>query len=171
MLPEPDYESIGKRVRRARLEKRYSQEMLAEKINCSNNYISHIETGQTKVSLRILLQISYVLDLPLDYFLLDTPYVSRNYLVEKELAVLIQSPSRFSEARQKSAFSGRTPSPHQGLCQGTGSGIPPQPAAPICSYHLSPFYHLNTASLLFMFFPMVAANSFPRIVYFFISSL
>ena len=34
-----------------------------------------------------------------------------------------------------------------------------------------PFYHLNTASLLLMFFPTVAANSFPRIVYFFISSL
>ncbi len=94
MLPELDYSAIGKRIKKARLEKKYSQAVLAEKIDCSNNYISHIETGQTKVSLKILAQISYVLEKPMDYFLLDTPYVTTDYMIKGEFRGLIENCSR-----------------------------------------------------------------------------
>lgn len=94
MLPQLEYDLIGKRVRSARLRKGYSQEMLAEKIDCSNNYISHIETGQTKVSLKILTQIAYATDKPLDYFLSDTPYASVDYLIDGEFRTLIESCNR-----------------------------------------------------------------------------
>jgi len=73
MLPEIDYKKIGKRVRQARLKKNLNQSQLAELVDCSNNHISHIEVGQTKVSLPLLLQLSHALDESLDYFLLDTP--------------------------------------------------------------------------------------------------
>lgn len=94
MLPELDFDAIGKRVKKARLEKGYSQATLAEKLDCSNNYISHIETGQTKVSLKILAQISYVLGKPLDYFLLDTPYVTTDYMLRGEFQGLIEGCNR-----------------------------------------------------------------------------
>lgn len=51
MLPEIDFERIGQRVKQARIDKGYTQAELGEVIGCSNNHMSHIETGQTKVSL------------------------------------------------------------------------------------------------------------------------
>ena len=89
MLPEIDFSKIGARVKSARLRKGYSQAVLAEKIDCSNNYISHIETGQTSVSLKILMQISYVTEQPLDFFLVDTPYVSNDYILNSEIGALL----------------------------------------------------------------------------------
>ena len=62
MKPEVDYKKIGERVREARLKKNLKQSQLAELVDCSNNHISHIEIGQTKLSLPLLLQISHALD-------------------------------------------------------------------------------------------------------------
>ena len=45
-----------------------------------------MEIGQTKVSLPLLLKIATSLDKDFDYFLLDTPYTSRERLINTELA-------------------------------------------------------------------------------------
>lgn len=90
MLPKINYAKVGERVRLARHECGFTQAELAEKIDCSNNYISHIEVGQTKVSLTILMEIAYVLDKPLDYFLSDTPYATTDYLVNGELVEMLE---------------------------------------------------------------------------------
>ena len=74
MQPEIDYVKIGQRIKSARLEKGYSQADLGALVGCSNNHMSHVEVGQTKVSLAMLLKLSLVLDKQFDYFLLDTPY-------------------------------------------------------------------------------------------------
>ena len=47
--PEIDYKKIGMRIRAARLEKGYSQADLGALVGCSNNHMSHVEVGQTKV--------------------------------------------------------------------------------------------------------------------------
>ena len=73
MLPEIDFERIGQRVKQARIDKGYTQAELGEVIGCSNNHMSHIETGQTKVSLSLLLKLAYALDMDLNFFLMDTP--------------------------------------------------------------------------------------------------
>ena len=72
--PEIDYVKIGQRIRAARLEKGYSQADLGALVGCSNNHMSHVEVGQTKVSLAMLLKLAFVLEKNFDYFLLDTPY-------------------------------------------------------------------------------------------------
>ena len=54
--PEIDYVKIGQRIRAARLEKGYSQADLGALVGCSNNHMSHVEVGQTKVSLAMLLK-------------------------------------------------------------------------------------------------------------------
>ncbi len=54
-------------------------------VDCSNNYLSHIETAQTKVSLTVLLQIAYALDTQLDYFLLDTPFAHSDTMIHDEI--------------------------------------------------------------------------------------
>lgn len=86
MHPEIDYIKIGQRIKTARLEKGLNQADLGELVGCSNNHISHIEIGQTKVSLPLLLKISVSLDRNIDYFLLDTPYSSRESLINTELS-------------------------------------------------------------------------------------
>ena len=86
MQPEVDYLKIGQRIKSARLEQGLNQAELGKLVGCSNNHMSHIEIGQTKVSLSMLLRISYVLKKDLNYFLLDTPYAQRESIVNGEIA-------------------------------------------------------------------------------------
>ena len=60
MQPEIDYIKIGQRIKTARMEKNYSQAELGDLVGCSNNHISHVEVGQTKVSLPMLLKLAFV---------------------------------------------------------------------------------------------------------------
>lgn len=86
MVPEIDYSKIGKRIRNARLEKGLSQAELGALIGCSNNHMSHVEVGQTKVSLSMLLKVAFVLEKDINYFLLDTPYASKSCIINSEIA-------------------------------------------------------------------------------------
>lgn len=47
--------------------------------------MSHVEVGQTKVSLPMLLKLAYVLDKNFDYFLLDTPYAKCENIINSEI--------------------------------------------------------------------------------------
>ena len=90
MQPEIDYVKIGQRIKAARQSKGYSQADLGALVGCSNNHMSHVEVGQTKVSLAMLLKLSFVLDKDFEYFLLDTPYAKRDSIINGELAVKLK---------------------------------------------------------------------------------
>lgn len=81
-----DFKKVGARIRKLRNEKGLTQEQLSEKIGCSNNHMSHVETAQNKVSLTLLLRLSYALEVSLDYFLLDTPYARPEAIIDYEIA-------------------------------------------------------------------------------------
>lgn len=85
MQPDIDFDKVGQRVRMARQMRGMTQAELGELVDCSNNHMSHIESGQTKVSLSLLLKLSYALDTSLDYFLLDTPYARREAMIDNEI--------------------------------------------------------------------------------------
>lgn len=86
MQPELDYIKIGQRIKMARIEKGLTQADLGAMVGCSNNHMSHVEVGQTKISLTMLLKVAYALEKTLDYFLLDTPYASSNSIINTEIA-------------------------------------------------------------------------------------
>ncbi|MDO4296510.1 MAG: helix-turn-helix transcriptional regulator [bacterium] len=86
MYPEVDYVKIGQRIKTARLEKGYSQADVGTLVGCSNNHISHVEVGQTKVSLAMLLKLAFVLEKDFDFFLLDTPYAKCDSIINYEIA-------------------------------------------------------------------------------------
>ena len=88
--PEIDYVKIGQRIRAARLEKGYSQADLGALVGCSNNHMSHVEVGQTKVSLAMLLKLAFVLEKNFDYFLLDTPYAKSDSIIDNEIAAKLK---------------------------------------------------------------------------------
>ena len=64
-----DYYEIGQRIRKCRKAYGLSQEDLAEKVGISTTHMSHIETGNTKLSLPVLADLSAALNTSADEFL------------------------------------------------------------------------------------------------------
>lgn len=64
-----DYAALGTRIRQARTERKFTQERLAEMVNISLSHMSNIETGRTKVSLTILVDLANALNVTVDYLL------------------------------------------------------------------------------------------------------
>ena len=67
-----DYYTVGQRIRRIRKAHSLSQEELASRIDISVTHMSHIETGNTKLSLQVLVDIAKELDVSTDELLFDT---------------------------------------------------------------------------------------------------
>ena len=61
-----DYYAIGQRIRKIRKAHGMSQEELAERVDISTTHMSHIETGNTKLSLPVLVDIATVLEVRTD---------------------------------------------------------------------------------------------------------
>ncbi len=70
---EMDYYRIGQRIRRFRKAGRLSQEQLAETVGISVTHLSHIETGNTKLSLAVFAAIAEALGVQADELLYDAP--------------------------------------------------------------------------------------------------
>ena len=68
-----NYYEIGQRIRRIRKARRLSQEELAEKVGISTTHMSHIETGNTKLSLPVFVNIARALEVQTDCLLCDEP--------------------------------------------------------------------------------------------------
>lgn len=64
-----DYYAIGQKIRKYRREKGLSQEQVAEKVGISVTHMCHIETGKTKLSLPVLVDLSRVLKTSIDELL------------------------------------------------------------------------------------------------------
>lgn len=64
-----DYTEIGKKIRSLRRARNLSQEQLAEKIWISTTHMSHIETGSTKLSLPVLVDLANTLQVGTDEIL------------------------------------------------------------------------------------------------------
>ena len=61
-----DYFKIGQRIRKYRKAHNLSQEQLAEQVGISVTHMSHIETGNTKLSLQVLVDLARVLEVQAD---------------------------------------------------------------------------------------------------------
>ena len=68
-----DYYEIGQRIRRIRKAHKLSQEELAEKVGISTTHMCHIETGNTKLSLPVFVDIAEALEVQTDSLLYDEP--------------------------------------------------------------------------------------------------
>lgn len=66
-----DYYLIGQRIRQYRKAMRLSQEALADRVGISLPHMSHIETGNTKLSLQVLVAIAEALQVSTDSLLFE----------------------------------------------------------------------------------------------------
>ena len=64
-----DYVDLGRRIRKQRTQRGWTQEALAERINVSTSFVGHVERGTRKASLETLVAMANVLDVSLDYLL------------------------------------------------------------------------------------------------------
>ena len=78
---ELNYALLGKRLKALRVEKKLTQERLAELTDVSPQHISHIETNSSKVSLPALVKICNALEVTPDSILLDSISSSTPQLV------------------------------------------------------------------------------------------
>lgn len=84
-----DYSIIGERLKKARIEKGYTQEQLAEKIDVSVAFLSRVERGNSKVNLNRLNQLCDLLEISEGDILTGVGSTSNNYLNE-EFSVLLK---------------------------------------------------------------------------------
>ncbi|MCR5214022.1 MAG: helix-turn-helix transcriptional regulator [Eubacterium sp.] len=87
-MKELDYYSIGTRIRKYRKAQGITQEQLAEMVGISIPHMSHIETGNTKLSLSVLVQIAEALSVQTDALIYDQPIVN-NSVIKQEISELI----------------------------------------------------------------------------------
>ena len=60
------YKAIGENIRNVRVNRGFSQEELAFRLNTARNYISCIERAEKKASIAFLVRICCVLDIKLE---------------------------------------------------------------------------------------------------------
>lgn len=83
-----DYYLIGQKIRKFRKAHSLSQEALAEKVGISTTHMSHIETGNTKLSLPVLVKLSTVLEVSTDDILFDHPAINKSILSDQIFSIL-----------------------------------------------------------------------------------
>lgn len=85
-----NYYEIGQRIRKYRKASNLSQEQLAENVGISVTHMSHIETGNTKLSLPVLVKIAEILSVQTDAIIYETPQINKTYIMQ-ELSEIIDS--------------------------------------------------------------------------------
>lgn len=85
MSKEIDYSKIGMRIHSVRTKRGLTQEELAHACGCTRNHLSNIEVGKGKPSLELIIKLAYALDSTVDFFLLGTQHVSRQYLLQDQI--------------------------------------------------------------------------------------
>lgn len=75
-----NYSIIGMRLKQARLDKKITQEKLAEMLDVSVAYISRVECGSIEINMKRLAEICGLLDVSLSYVLEDISPTSSAYL-------------------------------------------------------------------------------------------
>ena len=96
-INEYDYEPIGKRIKQARLAKKYTQEFVANKIGVGKQHISDIERGLAGMSVSSLLDILRILECDADYILLGKLTTNPNNPINKIILNMNQEQRMYAE--------------------------------------------------------------------------
>ena len=85
-----DYSVIGNRLKKARKDKKMTQEKLAEKLDVSIAFLSRIERGSSQINLKRLSQICDILDTTEGAILNGVSSNSKTYL-DNELSNVVKN--------------------------------------------------------------------------------
>lgn len=77
------YRLLGERIRKERLNRGLTQELLAEKANVSVSFMGQIERGERKLSLETLIKIGNALGVSFDYLLQNNDRVNHDAVLDE----------------------------------------------------------------------------------------
>lgn len=63
-------EKSGERIRQLRIHSGYTQEMVAQELNIDRSLLSHVESGKKGCSVDLLIQLSSIFKVSIDYLVL-----------------------------------------------------------------------------------------------------
>ena len=86
-----DYDKIGQRIRTRRKAFHLTQEELAERVGISTIHMSHIETGNTKLGLSVLVNLANALSVQTDELLFDSPQANNTDHLKQEINGLLDT--------------------------------------------------------------------------------
>lgn len=87
------YKLIGEKIKRARNDKELTQEEMAEKLDVSVSFISQVESGEKKFNLDRIIQVSKILEKPIDYFVEGYKHKS-NEVIDEIIEILKRMSSK-----------------------------------------------------------------------------
>ncbi len=90
MQTEINYKQLGKRIVEKRKEKNLLQKDFADMLGIAVNHLSDVERGVKRPSLELLMKISCLLNTPVDYFVKDMPNACCDYIINGELAIVLE---------------------------------------------------------------------------------
>ena len=89
-MKELDFARIGKKIKELRIERRLTQEYVANMADVNTSHISNIENNRVKISLSTLVHVCNALSTTVDYILADE-YASPSSVLEQEILHELQS--------------------------------------------------------------------------------
>ena len=99
-----NYVNLGEKIKSTRKERGYTQEKLAEICDISTGFLGHIERGTRKLSLDTLFCIATVLNVSIDYLLIDSANKSDNFLEQMDSVARSLNPSAYNSIRKTVKF-------------------------------------------------------------------
>lgn len=78
---------VCEKIRLLRIEKNYSQEYIASKLNITQSYYGRIENGKTTISVECIFKILYVLEADCIVFFYDT---NQNQKISIKLSFILE---------------------------------------------------------------------------------
>lgn len=88
-----DFSVVGQRLKKTRLERKMTQEDLAEQLDVSVAFLSRIERGISHINLKRLSQICGILGVSEGYILNGTASTSNQYLISEFNDILRNCPA------------------------------------------------------------------------------
>jgi len=93
-----DYQGIGARIKSARLNKGYTQPILAELLGVSPEYISKLETARSHPGLPMLAEIARHLDVSLSYLIDGSTKSAEGFKLFELASILKEMPPNKRQA-------------------------------------------------------------------------
>lgn len=84
-----DIKKSGERIHQLRLQAGYTQTDLAKKLNINRSFLSYIESGEKGCSIDLLVQLSQLFNVSLDYLILGKETFALKEEIEELIARLI----------------------------------------------------------------------------------
>ena len=83
-----DIKKSGERIHQLRIREGYTQSELASKLNIDRSFLSHVESGKKGCSVDLLVQLSNLFSVSLDYLALGKDKLSTKERIEELIADL-----------------------------------------------------------------------------------